>query len=325
MFAEVGFVPTAVSKKCFDNAVCVLQELSGSIFGVLFNTPPVPESESMFIAKQKNKNTNLFGTIKRSIRYVKDAVVSSLCDGRLVDDTSSPADIDTKNVNLSSNVLSSKNVHTAVMPWQAALEEECWNIGISCPSLDYMTILHLLHHVHFICARYIHLYPYTMVLLGLMQYYAILYDIQNIWYWHCLSMQTCDVEMLLLYPIWIYICKLSIALSLYLLLLCILYLYKIHSNIICPRTDICHADTKKSQFGSLTISPALVSFTDVMSKNLAGGQARAHAHAYVLSTLVSVKTVQMEVWEASLARLVQVCTKPHFHFLKLTIHSTNSI
>ena len=134
-----------------------------------------------------------------------------------------------------------------------------------------------------------------------------------------------SVEILLLYTILVYICKLIIALGLYLLLHCILYLYKILCNIICPRTDICHADTKKSHFGSLTISPALVSFTDVMSRNLAGGQARAHAHACVLSTLVSVKTVQMEVWEASLARLVQVCTKPHFHFLKLTIHSTNSI
>ena len=78
---------------------------------------------------------------------------------------------------------------------------------------------------------------------------------------------------------YIYICKLDIALSLYLLLLCILYLYKIHNNIVCPRTDICHANTKKSQFGLLTISAALVSFTDVMSENLAGGQARAHARS----------------------------------------------
>ena len=62
-------------------------------------------------------------------------------------------------------------------------------------------------------------------------------------------------------------------------------------NIICPRTDICRADTKKSHFGSLTISPALVSFTNVMSMNLAGGQPRAHAHGYVLSTVVYVKPV----------------------------------
>ena len=90
------------------------------------------------------------------------------------------------------------------------------------------------------------------------------------------------------------ICKLIIALSLYLLLLCILYLYKIQSNLICPRTDICHANTKKSQLGSLTISPALVSFTDVMSRNLAGGQTRAHAHCYVLSTIVYVKPVHFK-------------------------------
>ena len=108
-----------------------------------------------------------------------------------------------------------------------------------------------------------------------------------------ISHQGCGglVEILLLYTILVYICKLIIALGLYLLLHCILYLYKIHCNIICPRTDICHADTKKSHFGSLTISPALVSFTDVMSRNLAGGQTRAHAHGYVLSTIVYVKPV----------------------------------
>ena len=100
-----------------------------------------------------------------------------------------------------------------------------------------------------------------------------------------------SVEILLLYTILVYICKLIIALSLYLSLHCILYLYKIHCNIICPRTDICHADTKKSHFGSLTISPALVSFTNVMSMNLAGGQPRAHAHGYVSYTIVYVKPV----------------------------------